>query len=50
MTNSDQPKPMRILIVEDDRDAASWLVKGLTESGHVADLAVPGEDGLNMAR
>src|SRR5262245_54624262 len=50
MTNSDQPKPMRILIVEDDRDAASWLVKGLTEAGHVADLAIDGEDGLNMAR
>jgi two-component system, OmpR family, response regulator len=50
MTNSDQPKAMRILIVEDDRDAASWLVKGLTEAGHVADLAIDGEDGLNMAR
>jgi two-component system, OmpR family, response regulator len=50
MTNSDQTKPMRILIVEDDRDAASWLVKGLTEAGHVADLAADGEDGLNMAR
>ena len=50
MTSSDQTRPMRILIVEDDRDAASWLVKGLTEAGHVADLAADGEDGLNMAR
>ena len=50
MTSSDQTTPMRILIVEDDRDAASWLVKGLTEAGHVADLAADGEDGLNMAR
>jgi two-component system OmpR family response regulator len=41
---------MRILIVEDDRDAASWLVKGLTEAGHIADHAADGEDGLNMAR
>ena len=50
MTSSDQTTPMRILIVEDDRDAASWLVKGLSEAGHVADLAADGEDGLNMAR
>src|SRR5688572_32048814 len=50
MTSSDQTRHMRILIVEDDRDAASWLVKGLTEAGHVADLAADGEDGLNMAR
>ena len=28
---------MRILVIEDDREAASWLIKGLTESGHVAD-------------
>jgi two-component system OmpR family response regulator len=41
---------MRILVVEDDRDAASWLVKGLKEAGHVADLATDGEDGLSMAR
>jgi len=41
---------MRILVVEDDRDAASWLIKGLTEAGHIADHAADGEDGLNMAR
>jgi two-component system OmpR family response regulator len=41
---------MRLLVVEDDRDAASWLIKGLTEAGHIADLAVNGEDGLNLAR
>ena len=41
---------MRILVVEDDRDAASWLIKGLKEAGHVADHAVNGEDGLNLAR
>ncbi len=40
---------MRILVVEDDRDAASWLVKGLKESGHVVDLAADGEKGLGMA-
>ncbi|MCA0433530.1 MAG: response regulator transcription factor [Proteobacteria bacterium] len=41
---------MRILVIEDDREAASWLLKGLEESGHVADLAADGEDGLAMAR
>lgn len=41
---------MRILVIEDDRDAASWLIKGLTESGHVIDHAANGEDGLAMAQ
>ena len=41
---------MRILVIEDDRDAATWLVKGLTESGHVADHRVDGEEGLALAR
>ena len=41
--------PMRILVIEDDRDAANWLVKGLKESGHVVDLAADGEQGLNLA-
>jgi two-component system OmpR family response regulator len=50
MNQSDSIKSMRILIVEDDRDAASWLVKGLTEAGHIADHAADGEDGLNMSR
>ena len=40
---------MRILVIEDDRDAASWLLRGLMESGHVADHAANGEDGLAMA-
>ena len=45
------PTPaMRILVIEDDRDAAQWLVKGLQESGHVADLAADGELGLALAR
>jgi two-component system, OmpR family, response regulator len=41
---------MRILVIEDDRDAASWLMKGLAESGHVADHAADGEEGLELAR
>ena len=40
---------MRILVIEDDREAASWLIKGLAESGHVADHASDGEEGLNLA-
>ncbi|MCX7347979.1 MAG: response regulator transcription factor [Alphaproteobacteria bacterium] len=40
---------MRILVIEDDREAASWLVKGLAEAGHVADLAADGEEGLGLA-
>ena len=41
---------MRILIVEDDREAANYIRKGLRESGHVADHAADGEEGLEMAR
>ncbi|MBL8790204.1 MAG: response regulator transcription factor [Rhizobiales bacterium] len=41
---------MRVLVIEDDREAGSWLVKGLEESGHVADLATDGEEGLTLAR
>ncbi len=41
---------MRILVVEDDREAASWLLKGLKEAGHIVDLAGDGETGLALAR
>lgn len=40
---------MRILIIEDDREAASYLVKALKEAGHVADHAADGEEGLHLA-
>ena len=40
---------MRILVIEDDRDAADYLVKAFREVGHVADAAHDGEDGLAMA-
>lgn len=42
-------KPMRILIVEDDREAAAYLLKALREAGHVADLAADGEEGFHLA-
>ncbi len=41
---------MRILVIEDDREAAAYLVKGLTESGHRVDLAGDGRQGLARAR
>jgi len=41
--------PMRILIIEDDREAASYLLKAFRESGHVPDHAVDGESGFHMA-
>ena len=41
---------MRVLIIEDDRDAADYLAKAFREVGHVADLAADGEDGLAMAQ
>jgi len=40
---------MRILVVEDDTEAASYLIKGLVESEHSAELATDGEQGLKMA-
>ncbi len=40
---------MRILLVEDDTEAATYLVKGLTESGHIVEHAADGEQGLHMA-
>lgn len=40
---------MRILIVEDEIKIASFLHRGLNESGYVVDLAHNGEDGLHLA-
>ena len=40
---------MRLLIIEDDRESADYLVKAFREVGHVADLASDGEEGLSMA-
>jgi len=41
---------MRILVIEDDKEAAAYLVKGLSESGHRVDLAEHGRTGLDVAR
>jgi two-component system OmpR family response regulator len=40
---------MRILLVEDDKDVAGFVVKGLREAGHVVEHADNGRDGLFMA-
>ena len=40
---------MRILIVEDERQMAEVLRRGLTEEGHAVDVARTGPDGLAMA-
>ena len=40
---------MRILVVEDDRDVAGFVVKGLKEAGHVVEHTPNGRDGLFMA-
>lgn len=41
---------MRILLIEDDRETVRYLLKALAESGHAADAAGDGEEGLTMAR
>jgi two-component system OmpR family response regulator len=41
--------PMRILVIEDDKDVAGFVVKGLKEAGHVVEHTDNGRDGLFMA-
>jgi two-component system OmpR family response regulator len=41
---------MRILVVEDDRKIASFVVNGLKQSGFAVDHCADGEEGLFMAR
>ena len=40
---------MRILLIEDDTEAASYLTKALNEAGHVVELAADGEEGYFLA-
>lgn len=40
---------MRVLVVEDDRHIADFVVRGLREAGYAADHAADGEDGFRMA-
>jgi len=45
-----QTKRMRLLLIEDDRDAAAHTSKLLSEFSHVVDVAYDGESGLELAR
>src|SRR3954452_720656 len=40
---------MKILVVEDDRETAAYLTKGLNESGYTVDCANDGRKGLFLA-
>ncbi len=40
---------MRILIIEDDLDTASYIKRGVEEAGHIADHAAEGKEGLLLA-
>ncbi len=40
---------MRILIVEDDTEAAAYMVKAFREAGHISDHASDGVKGYDMA-
>lgn len=40
---------MRILVVEDDQETASYLARALKEAGHIAELAGDGDTGAEMA-
>src|SRR5438128_1085755 len=42
--------PMRILVVEDDKKIASFVVNGLKQSGYAVDHSSDGEDGLFRAQ
>lgn len=37
---------MKFLVIEDDKETADYLIQGLKERGHVADLASEGHQGL----
>jgi two-component system, OmpR family, response regulator len=40
---------MRILLIEDDEQTASYVARGLAEGGHVCDVLRNGDDGLFQA-
>jgi two-component system, OmpR family, copper resistance phosphate regulon response regulator CusR len=43
------PPAVKILVVEDEKKAARFLRKGLSENGFVVDVAAEGEEGLHLA-
>jgi two-component system OmpR family response regulator len=40
---------MRVLVIEDDSETASYIRNGLTEEGHTVDIVADGRDGLVQA-
>jgi two-component system OmpR family response regulator len=40
---------MKVLVVEDDREIAHFIQRGLRETGHTAEIAGNGDDGLELA-
>ena len=40
---------MKVLVIEDDREAQRYLEKALNEAGHSTDVAGDGETGLALA-
>jgi two-component system OmpR family response regulator len=40
---------MKLLLIEDDKESAKYLIKGLREQGYVVDHCINGKDGLFMA-
>lgn len=40
---------MKLLVIEDDRETAAYIARGLRENGHVVDVAPDGRDGLFLA-
>ncbi|ODN70563.1 Transcriptional regulatory protein CusR [Methylobrevis pamukkalensis] len=40
---------MRVLVIEDDLEAAAYLRKALKEAGHTVDHAADGESGFDLA-
>ena len=41
---------MRLLVIEDEAKTAKFLKKGLSEAGFVVDVALDGQDGLELAK
>jgi two-component system, OmpR family, response regulator len=40
---------MKVLVVEDDKETADYIVSGLSEHGHLVDHAHDGREGLSLA-
>jgi two-component system, OmpR family, response regulator len=48
-SNAGSTNAMRLLVVEDDREAAAYLRKALREAGHICEVAYDGEEGFALA-